>query len=120
MLTLELQGWDKLERRFNKAPKVLKSGMKKAMGRSIAMVETESKRRTPVDTGLLRASIGGPQGFKSIGAFRGIIGTNVKYAVHVNYGRGTHKIGERLFMEKGLNASLSFINKTFKEIFKKI
>ena len=120
MLTVQLKGFDKLERRFNKAPGVLKSGMKKAMGRSIAMVETESKRRTPVDTGLLRSSIGGAQGFKSIGATSGILGTNVKYAHAVNYGRGAHKVGERLFMEKGLQAALPFIKKTFNEAIKKI
>lgn len=120
MISIEIKGWDKMQRRFNKAPKVLQIGMKKAMGKSISMVETESKRRTPVDTGLLKTSIGGPQGFRSIGTFKGILGTNVKYAVHVNYGRGSHKTGERLFMEKGLTAATPFINKTFQEIFKKI
>ena len=120
MITLTLTGFDKLEKRFDKAPKVLKTGMKKAMGRSLAMVETESKRRTPVDTGLLRSSIGGPQGFKSIGATSGKIGTNIKYAVHVNYGKGSHKVGELMFMEKGLEAARPFIKKTFNEVFKKI
>ena len=120
MITLEIKGFKEMEKRFKKAPKVLQSGMKKAMGRSIAMVETESKRRTPVLTGLLKSSIGGPQGFKSIGAFKGTLGTNVKYAVFVNYGRGSHKVGERMFMEKGLSAATPFIKKTFQEIFKKI
>ena len=120
MISIKIQGFDKMQKRFNEAPRILQLGMKKAMGQSISMVETESKRRTPVLSGLLKTSIGGPQGFKTIGVFRGTIGTNVKYAVHVNYGRGRHKTGERLFMEKGLTAATPFIEKTFQEIFKKI
>ncbi|MDF1498521.1 MAG: HK97 gp10 family phage protein [Patescibacteria group bacterium] len=120
MITLEIKGLNKMQSRFDKAPSVLKNGIKKAIGRSLEMVETESKRRTPVDTGLLRSSIGGVQGFKSIGERSGKIGTNVKYALAVHEGSGRHRVGENKFMEKGLDASLPFIKKTFKEILNKI
>ena len=76
------------------------------------MVETESAKRTPVATGLLRSSIGGAQGYKWVRGWRASVGTNVKYAKYVHEGHGRHKVGERKFMEKGAKASEQFISQS--------
>jgi len=55
------------------------------MAKATAIVERQAKEDCPVDTGRLRSSITGKQereGDKIIG----IVGTNVEYAPHVEYG----------------------------------
>lgn len=113
-------GLKELNERFNDAPDIVESEVQQALSDSIAMVETESKRRTPVDTGLLRSSIGGEQGFNFVKGLTAGVGTNVKYAIFVHEGRGKHKVGEREFMKKGAEASREFINRMFSKAMKNI
>ena len=77
------------------------------------MAETESKRRTPVDTGLLRSSIGGTRGWSWVRGLRASVGTNVEYALKQHEGFYRHKVGERKYMEKGAKAAIPFIKGRF-------
>jgi len=112
MISVRVTGSADLIAKLARAPDYLKDELSKAMGRSVAMAEAESKRRTPVLTGLLRSSIGGAQGYREVQPLRGELGTNVRYAVYVHEGHGKHKVGERKFMEKGLKSATPFIRKT--------
>ncbi len=109
MISIRITGLEKLQKSFAKSPEFMKDRVEVALGKSISMVEAESKRRTPVDTGLLRSSIGGVKGFKWVRGFRASVGTNVKYAAAVHDGHGRHNVGERKFMDKGVKASKTFI-----------
>lgn len=114
MISLRITGFKELERKFKNAGNVLDREMRTALGKSIAMAEGESKRRTPVDTGLLRSSIGGARGWKWVRGWVASVGTNVRYALFVHEGHARHKIGERKFMEKGLKASVAYIERIIK------
>ena len=116
MITLRLTGFDRLKRQMHSAPAFLDKEMKKGLGDSISMVETQSAKRTPVDTGLLRSSIGGSRGWKWVRGWVASVGTNVRYAIFVHEGRGRHNVGERKFMEKGARASTRFIQKRMKRV----
>lgn len=116
MISIQIQGLDELIKHVQESPRVLKTALTNAMGRSIAMMETESKNRTPVARGILKSSIGGAGGFKKIGAMESSIGTNIEYANFVHEGHARHRVGERKFMEKGAKASESFVQSEFTKV----
>lgn len=53
--------------------------------RTALQVERTAKRKAPVDTGTLRGSIEA----RNVGDYQYAVGTNVEYAPHVEYGRGS-------------------------------
>lgn len=106
---------------FKNSPIIFEQEIGVAIGRSLAMFGTEMKRRTPVDTGLLRSSIGSESfGYSYVRGLTGGIGTNVRYAVYVNDGHGTHKVGERQFVEKGLQAGTPFFEKEMQKALERL
>jgi len=116
MIKVKVEGLENLAQKFNEAPDVFAKEVTKALGYGIAMVETESKRLTPVDKGLLKASIGGStDGFKFVRGLTAGVGTNVKYAVFVHESFAKHKTGERKFMQKGAEGSVDYIKQVFAE-----
>jgi len=115
MISISITGLDKLHENFGQGQKFLEQELNRALGRSIAMAGTESQRRTPVDTGLLKSSIGGESGYSFVRGLTAGIGTNVKYAIFVHEGKGSHKVGESHFMEKGLDASKPYIIEQFEK-----
>lgn len=101
---------------FKKTPQIFENEMGKAIGRSLANFGTEMKRRTPVDTGLLRSSIGSESfGYKYIRGLTGGIGTNIRYAVYVNDGNASHVDGQSRFVEAGLEAGTPYFEKQISE-----
>ena len=114
LITVRFTGLDNLAKNFEKYPQIVEPIVQKALKSSIAMAETEAKRRTPVLTGLLRSSIGGEQGYSFIRGLTAGVGTNVRYAIFVEMSdRAHHKIGESHFMEKGVKAARSYIQQQF-------
>jgi hypothetical protein len=120
MISVTFKGLTELREAFRDAPDALEREIGEALGRSIAMVETESKRRTPVRTGYLRSSIGGQEGFSFVRGLTAGVGTNVKYAIYVHEGHARHAVGERKFMEKGAEASVNFIIEQFQKALEKV
>ena len=115
-LTIQIKGLDKLKAQMKASPAIVKKHLNEAINRSIDKLEGETKKVTPVDTGRLRASIGGGT-FKG-GSFKegyGVkmkdlwasIGTNVKYAPHV------HK--RKPFFKWGVQSSERTIDSLFKK-----
>jgi|APHM01.1.fsa_nt_gi phage protein, HK97 gp10 family len=70
------------------AEQAIQRGLDRALFRTALQVEREAKRRAPVDTGNLRASI------KTVndGPTRKLVGSNVEYAPDVEFGTGPHVI----------------------------
>lgn len=112
MISIQINGLEKLISNFKTAPDFMLKDIDKTFGRIEAMMETEAKRLTPVDTGLLRSSIsGGMNHYSSISGLKLSFGTNLNYALRVHEGRGQHKVGERLFMEGGAKNSIPFLER---------
>lgn len=121
MLSIRFIGLERLQSRMNSAPKEIETQLSKALGRSIAMAETESKRRTPVDSGYLRSSIGGAGGYQFVRGFTAGVGTNVNYAIYVHEKTGLrHPVGDAKFMEKGLKAAMPFIERELEKVAGKV
>lgn len=74
----------------------------KAITRATIRVQRRAKQLAPVDTGRLRASIQQEVGRDERGIV-GRVGTNVKYAVHLEY--GTRRMTPRPFLRPALSAA---------------
>ena len=84
---LEVEGLDELRRVLRRAPEMAQAEMAISMQRATYRVETEAKRRAPVDTGRLRSSLTSRvrRGASSV---EGTVGTRLHYAPYMEYGRG--------------------------------
>lgn len=80
------------------------------MSRIVITVEGQTKRRTPVRTGNLRRSI--THRVERAGE-RGVVGTNISYAVFVH--EGTRFMEAQPFLEEGLAASRATIDQLLEE-----
>lgn len=72
----------------------------KAVQRRAAKIERAAKRYCPVDTGRLRSSITSETGEDGEGPFA-IVGTDVEYAVHVEF--GTNKMSAQSFLRRAVD-----------------
>ncbi len=120
-LSLKITGINNIIKAYKRAPDLVAMEAGKALGRSVAMVETNVKKLTPKDTGYLRSSIGlivnggenTEPGYKFVRGLTAGIGTNVKYAVYVHERDVRHNVGQRKFMEVGAENTVPFIVKEF-------
>ena len=128
-LSIKVTGLDRLLKNLKQAPKFIEDEIGKALRLSIAMIETESKRLTPVATiessgysgGNLRSSIGGADGYLVIRGLTAEVGTNVRYAIYVHERTELrHIIGQAKFMEQGAKNSEKFIGDTFRGALEKV
>ncbi len=114
MITVSFTGLAELQETFGRSSSIVEEAVKKALGLSLSAVEMESKKRTPVDTGLLQGSIGGEGGYSYIRGLTAGIGTNVQYAIYVEQNeRARHNTGEAHYMEHGVEAASPFIKEKF-------
>ena len=66
-------------------PEFLRGAVRQFLTKSIILIEGNIKKETPVDTGRLRASI-----THKVEPFRAIVGTNLAYSPHVEFGTRSH------------------------------
>ena len=74
---------------YSKLAKIAKIDLTSALTEACMVVETDAKKKCPVDDGTLRGSI-----TSEVEDNKGIVGTNVEYAPYVEFGTG-------LFAAKG-------------------
>ena len=72
-----------LESLLKKFDNLEQTDIDKVLEKACILVENEAKRKCPVDTGQLRASI-----THNVSEGTGVVGTNVEYAPYVEYGTG--------------------------------
>ncbi|MCK5492974.1 MAG: HK97 gp10 family phage protein, partial [Candidatus Omnitrophica bacterium] len=71
-IKIQIKGLAKLRKKFSVMPKHLNKELNNAVRKSVFLVEAMTKPEVPVDTGLLRGSIGtGSEGFKKFSNLRG-------------------------------------------------
>lgn len=123
-----IQNWNKLLAKkegyeasilFAGVDTYLKSELSKAIEAAAIFVEGSAKKKSPVDLGLLRASISHRTILKA-NIVNGEIGTNVEYAPFQEF--GTSKMKAQPFLTPALNENKAtiqkIINNTLKEALK--
>lgn len=108
MITIQIKGLDQVIRKFERMPREFINEMDKSVKRSAYLVEGESKKITPVDTGRLRSSI-----MSSFSVLQAIIGPHTDYAIYVH--EGTRYMQGRPFMKQGAEKAISAIKKEFQK-----
>lgn len=98
---------------FGQLPMHIKRALNNAIRKSAFLVERESKRVAPVDTGRLRSSI-----FTIIEPLKATVQPRTNYAIFVH--EGTFKMASRPFMREGGERARSAIERVFNEEIKKI
>ena len=92
-IEIDFQRIARLQKAIRKVPHLVAEELGKAVVELVLLVEAEAKKRCPVDTGLLRASI--TPVIESWAA--GYVGTNTHYAPYVEY--GTRHMAAQPFLE---------------------
>lgn len=100
-IKITIQNKDKLVAALKNYPAKALPELKKATSAAAFLIEGESKMRSPVDTGRLRASIATSLGVGQLG-IGAIVQTNVFYAVYVH--EGTRKMSGRPFMKQAVDS----------------
>ncbi len=93
IIDIDFRKIERLQKALARAPGIITEELGKAVRDLVLLVETEAKKRCPVDTGKLRASI--TPVIESWAA--GYVGTNTHYAPYVEY--GTEKMPAQPFLE---------------------
>lgn len=89
---IRLEGLGALKARFDAARQAATSHLEAAAKAGALVVENEAKRLCPVRSGHLRRSIHAEVVSRSLARVAVIVGTNVEYALHVEYGTRPHEI----------------------------
>lgn len=118
-ISIKITGLKQMINKYRQAPKILDEEIRTALSQSIILIQKNVRLRTPVDTNILRASIGGMKGWKRIGQRIAGIGTNVKYAFWVEVRPARHATGMVGYFRKGVEASMKGITKFFEQAMKK-
>ncbi len=88
-IELELTGVSELLVKFEQLKQGLEPAVMRGVNRGLALIETRSKNRCPVDTGHLRGSITTrPAAPLENGAVSGLVFTPTEYAIYVECGTG--------------------------------
>ena len=108
MYQVQIKGFAEFNKNLNKAPKQLEDNLDTAIKKSIATISRNAKLKTPVRTGQL------VKGYRTkFGSLEGVLANIVKYAPYVEY--GTRSFTGRFFLAKGMQNSVSSIQKFFEK-----
>ena len=127
MLTIRVTGVNELLSKFNNIPPKLETNLNIGIQKAIMDIQMETRPITPLDTGRLRASIGGGTykgGSYSEGSgtkfsnLYGEIGSNVEYAYLVHEKNIRHVHGDWKFLERGAALAQPGIMRDFKLLIK--
>ena len=109
IIDIDLRKIERLQKALQHAPGIIAEELGKAVRDLVLLVEAEAKKRCPVDTGKLRASI--TPVIQSWAA--GYVGTNTAYAPYVEY--GTRKMPAQPFLEPAFLEGKRLASKIFGE-----
>ncbi|MDQ3098888.1 MAG: HK97 gp10 family phage protein [bacterium] len=89
-LSAELKGVEELQRAFNEAPHVVVGEAKDAVNKTAYQVLADAKQGAPVQHGGLRGSITTAEAIVVQDDVQAVVGTNLKYAPHQEFGTGIY------------------------------
>jgi len=99
---MSIQGLDSLLRKLDQLGGNSKQALKKGVGKATKQVQGDAKELCPVDTGSLRNSIQSSVEEKS-GSVIGKVGTNMEYAMYVEFGTGQGGINADIEAKKEID-----------------
>lgn len=117
-ISIKIEGLAELAARWSRLPKKIQTMVNDALTSSGYLVEAESKKRTPVDTGRLRSSISIASSLRLRAQPHVIISPHTNYAIYVH--EGTRHMRSRPFMTQGYDASKQRIRNIMKKMLKDI
>lgn len=105
---IEILNLKDVQRAIIKGPEIMRDALNTGLEKSAFLVERESKIKTPVDTGRLRASI-----FTTLRPLVATVMPKTNYAVFVH--EGTTRMRARPYMTEGLEAAMSEIKRVMND-----
>jgi len=123
MISVSIPNLPKFQKALKKTPELAAKYFKDAFEQSLLQIERETKPLVPVDTGRLRASFGKTGTLHSIWKIQktsATIGSDVEYAVAVHEGNQRHRLGQRKFLEVGVQKATSKIKQFFLDAYQKV
>lgn len=113
-VSIRIKNIDEAIRLLKSKPVKLRKELGVAVSKTALIVKAEAKKRTPVDTGLLRTSIRSKSS-----QTEGEVFSNVRYAIYVHRNlRARHVVGEARFLEKAIKHSIPKIEDFFERAIK--
>lgn len=111
-INVKIKNAAEIRRAFGMAPTLMSKNLNKALKKSLLLIERDSRRNTPVDTGRLRASHR-----TKFSTLSGELSTNVSYATFVH--EGTRYMRARPFMRRAVSKNEPEVNIFMKEAVEK-
>lgn len=108
-----MENEEEIKRFLKERPAETKNQIGRAIKKSVIAVERESKKRSPVKSGLMRSRIAS-YNYETILEGEVIVGTRYAIYVHENL-RARHKVGEAKFLENAVKFLEMNINRYFEE-----
>lgn len=106
-IAIKITNLPQIKRAFAMAPQIMTRNLNLAIRKSVLDISRESKQRTPVDTGRLRAST-----YERFSSLRGEVGTSVYYSVYVH--DGTKFMRARPYLRDAVDAEEVQTNEHFR------
>jgi HK97 gp10 family phage protein len=118
-INVKIEGLADMNSAFNKLRKACPEAAKKAITKAALLVEKEAKLKCPVDTGRLRSSITHEITEEMGGNANGaVVGTNVEYSEHVEF--GTKRQKAQPYLIPALQEAVQRIKAYFEYEFRKL
>lgn len=112
-INITIKNMPEIRRAFGMAPVLMTKELNTAIKESVFTVERESKIRTPVDTGFLRASHR-----TAFGNLKGEVGPTAVYGIYVH--EGTRFMMGRPFLRNAVENADTKIQKFFKDAVQRV
>lgn len=99
-ITIQIKNADQIREFLKTRPQETKHQLNLAVAKTVKDVERETKKRSPVDTGRMRASV---QSREYPSVLEGEVGVHTSYAIFVHENlRARHSVGEAKFLENAV------------------
>lgn len=112
-LSIKIENINEIKKFLESRPARIKGELNKAVKKTVLSVERQTKINSPVDTGLMRASVNSRTYGRELA---GEVIAGVEYAIYVH--GGTYKMRGRPFMAMAVKTMESDIQKFFKDAVK--
>lgn len=107
-IAIRIKNLPEIKRAFAMAPRLMAKELNISIRQAVLMIGRDSRRKTPVDTGRLRAST-----YERFSNLKGEIGTNTDYDVFVH--EGTRFMRGRPYLRSSVQDNDSGVQRAFTE-----
>lgn len=107
-IQIKIKNLPQIKRAFGLAPALMSGNLNIAIRKTVLTIGGQSRRRTPVRTGRLRASH-----YERFSNLKGEVGTNTSYDRYVHW--GTRYMKARPYLQEAVEASEPYLNRFFRD-----